>query len=195
MEKYFGRIPRAPKPLGLVTVEPKQIAERTLVLRESSQPWYIESYHRPDYRDPDDAVYDAISDLMENGRTSRLHRSLVRDKKVALFAGGQSGFPGSKYPNLYLFYAVPNQGKTPKDLADAFHEEIEKLKTTDVSDDELKMVKTRAKASLIRGLGDNAGLAQQLAEAQTRYGDWREIFRYIDRIDKVTKADIRRVAN
>jgi predicted Zn-dependent peptidase len=195
VEKYFGRIPAAPKPLGLNTVEPKQIAERTVVLREASQPWYIEAYHRPDYRDPDDAVYDAISDLMENGRTSRLHRSLVRDKKVALFAGGQSGFPGSKYPQLYLFYAVPNQGKTPKDLAAAFREEIDKLKTTDVTDEELQMVKTRAKASLIRGLGDNPGLAQQLAETQTRYGDWREIFRYIDRIDKVTKADIRRVAN
>ena len=133
--------------------------------------------------------------MLSQGRTARLYKSLVRDKKVALFAGGQSGFPGSKYPNLYLFYAVPNQGKTPKDLADAFHEEIEKLKTTDVSDDELKMVKTRAKATLIRGLGENEGLAQQLAEAQTRYGDWREIFRYIDRIEKVTKADIRRVAN
>ncbi len=195
VEKYFGRIPKAPKPLGLITVEPKQIGERSVVLREASQPWYIEAYHRPDYRDPDDAVYDAISDLMSNGRTSRLHRSLVRDKKLAPFAGGQGGFPGSKYPNLYLFYAVPNQGKTPKELADAIHEEIEKLKTTDVTDEELKMVKTRAKASLIRGLGNNEGLAEQLAEAQTRYGDWREIFRYIDRIDKVSKADIRRVAN
>ena len=44
-------------------------------------------------------------------------------------------------------------------------------------------------------IADNEGLATQLAIYQTRYGDWREIFRYIDRIDKVTKADIRRVAN
>jgi predicted Zn-dependent peptidase len=57
------------------------------------------------------------------------------------------------------------------------------------------MVKTRAKASLIRGLASNSGLAQQLAVAQTRYGDWRELFRQVDRIDKVTKQDIRRVAN
>ena len=57
------------------------------------------------------------------------------------------------------------------------------------------MIKTRAKADLIRGLADNQGLAQQLAIYQTRYGDWRELFRQVDRIDKVTKADIRRVAN
>jgi predicted Zn-dependent peptidase len=59
----------------------------------------------------------------------------------------------------------------------------------------LKMIKTRSKANLIRGLADNEGLATQLATYQTRYGDWRELFRSVDRIDQVTKADIRRVAN
>jgi predicted Zn-dependent peptidase len=57
------------------------------------------------------------------------------------------------------------------------------------------MIKTRTKANLIRGLGDNEGLATQLATYQTRYGDWRELFSSVDRIDKVSKADIRRVAN
>ena len=57
------------------------------------------------------------------------------------------------------------------------------------------MIKTRSKANLIRGLADNEGLATQLATYQTRYGDWRELFRSVDRIDQVTKADIRRIAN
>ncbi len=74
-------------------------------------------------------------------------------------------------------------------------QEIERLKKEDISDEELKMIRTRTKANLIRGLGDNEGLATQLAIYQTRYGDWRELFRSVDRIDKVTKADIRRVAN
>jgi predicted Zn-dependent peptidase len=47
----------------------------------------------------------------------------------------------------------------------------------------------------LRGLADNDGLAQALAEYQTRYGDWRELFRQLDKVDKVTKADIKRVAN
>jgi predicted Zn-dependent peptidase len=47
---------------------------------------------------------------------------------------------------------------------------------------------------LVRGLADNEGLAEQLAVYQSLYGDWRELFRSVDRVDKVTKADIRRVA-
>jgi predicted Zn-dependent peptidase len=100
-----------------------------------------------------------------------------------------------KYPHLFAFLAVPLPGHKPEEMAPAIHEEIERLKKEDISDDELKMIKTRAKANLIRGLADNEGLATQLATYQTRYGDWRELFRSVDRIDQVTKADIRRVAN
>jgi predicted Zn-dependent peptidase len=80
-------------------------------------------------------------------------------------------------------------------MADAIHVEIDKLKKEDITDDEMRMIKTRTKANLIRGLADNEGLATQLAIYQTRYGDWRELFRSVDRIDQVTKADIRRIAN
>jgi predicted Zn-dependent peptidase len=90
---------------------------------------------------------------------------------------------------------VPLPGHSTDEVAKAIHEEIEKLRTQEISDDELKMIKTRAKASLIRGLADNAGLAAQLAVYQTRYGDWKELFRSVDRIDAVTKADVKRVAN
>ena len=195
IEKYFGRLPASPKPQEITTREPPQNAVREVVLHEVSQPVYLEGYHRPDYRDPDDAVYDAITDLMSSGRTSRLYRALVRDKKIASFSAGFSGLPGVKYPHLFAFFGVPLPGHKPQEIADAIHAEIDRLKTQDVSDDELKMVKTRAKANLIRGLADNSGLAQELAVEQARYGDWRELFGEVDRIEKVTKADIRRVAN
>jgi predicted Zn-dependent peptidase len=86
-------------------------------------------------------------------------------------------------------------GHTPNEARDLIRAEIDKLKSADVSDDELARVKARAKADLIRSLADNPGLAQQLATAQARFGDWREIFRRVERIDRLTKADIRRVAN
>jgi predicted Zn-dependent peptidase len=194
VEKYFGRIPAGPAPEPLRTVEPQQRALREVVLHDQSQPFYIEGYHRPNFRDPDDAVYDVLSDLLSKGRTSRLYRSLVRDKQIALAAQGGT-FPGNKYPSLFFFFAVPNQGHTAREMSGPIHEEIEKLKTQDMSDEELQSIKTRAKADLIRGLNDNQGLAAQLAEYQSYYGDWRELFRQIDRIDKVSKADIRRVAN
>jgi predicted Zn-dependent peptidase len=195
IEKYFGRIPSRPRPDERTTTEPPQNSERRVVLQEMSQPLYLEGYHRPDYHSPDDAVYDAIADLMSEGRTSRLYRALVRDKKIASFSAGFTGLPGNKYPHLFAFYAFPLPGHKPDEMADAIHVEIEKLKNEDISDEELKMIKTRAKANLIRGLGSNEGLASSLALYQARYDDWRELFRSVDRIDKVTKADIRRVAN
>ncbi|HKS76690.1 MAG TPA: pitrilysin family protein [Terriglobales bacterium] len=195
IEKYFGRLPTRPTPDERTTTEPAQNAERRVVLQDASQPIYLEGYHRPDFRSPDDAVYDAIADLMSNGRTSRLYRALVRDKKIASDSAGFSGLPGTKYPHLFAFYAVPLPGHKPDEMAVAIHEEIDRLKKEDITDEELKMIKTRAKANLIRGLGNNEGLAFQLGIYQARYGDWRELFHSVDRIDKVTKADIRRVAN
>jgi predicted Zn-dependent peptidase len=188
-------LPRAPRSAPLRAVEPEQRAERQVVLQDPSQPVYVEGYHRPASGDADDAAYDAISDVLSNGRVSRLYRTLVRDQKVAVDAGGFNGFPGDKYPNLFVFYAMTTPGHTPNEARDLIRAEIDKLKSADVSDDELARVKARAKADLIRSLADNPGLAQQLATAQARFGDWREIFRRVERIDRLTKADIRRVAN
>ena len=195
IEKYFSRIPSRPKPDERTTDEPPQNSERRVVLREQSQPLYLEGYHRPDYRSPDDEVYDAIADLMSNGRTSRLYRTLVRDKQIAADSAGFTGLPGNKYPHLFAFYAFPIPGHKPQEMADAIHSEIERLKKEDISDEELKMIKTRAKATLIRSLGSNEGLAFALGLNQARYDDWRELFRSVERIEKVSKADIRRVAN
>ena len=195
IEKYFARIPSHEKPDERTTTEPPQNAERRVVLQDMAQPLYLEGYHRPDYRSKDDAVYDAITDLMSNGRTSRLYRALVRDKKIASDSAGFTGLPGNKYPHLFAFYAFPMPGHKPDEMADAIHIEIEHLKNEDISDEELKMITTRAKANLLRGLGNNQGLAQQLALYQSRYDDWRELFHQVENLDKVTKADIRRVAN
>jgi len=195
LTRYFGPIPAGPKPEPMTTVEPPQDAERSVLIHGQSQPSYFEGYHRPDYRDPDDSVYDAISDIFSNGRTGRLYRSLVRDQKIAQSAEGFSGFPGYKYPGLYTFFARPLPGHTNDELREAIHKELERLKNEDVTDEELAQFKTRNRADTLRGLADNDGLAHELAEYQTRFGDWRQLFRELDQADKVSKADIRRVAN
>jgi predicted Zn-dependent peptidase len=195
VERYFGRIPPAPKPEEYVTAQTAQNSERKVVLHDPSQPYYVEGYQKPDFRDPDDAVYAVISSVMSEGRTSRLYRDLVRDKKIAVAAAGFAGLPGDKYRNLYAFYAVPARGHSAAEMGSAIHEAIEKLKSDGVSPDELKMVKTRSKAALLRSLANNQGLAINLAENQMKYGDWRELFRQIDKIDAVTNQDVKRVAN
>jgi len=196
VEKYFGRLPKRLKPEPLATVEPPQRSEREVVLREQAQPLYIEGYHKPSALNmKTEPVFDALQDLLSNGRTSRLYRSLVRDKKIAAFAGGFNDFPGSKYPGLFVFFAVPTPGHTPEELRDAIRADVEKLKKEDITDDELNMIKTRAKADLLRTLDSNAGLAEQLATAQALFGDWRYFFQEANRIDQVTKAEIREAAN
>ena len=195
IEKYFGRLPKAPAPEPLRVVEPPQNAERVVTLREQSQPLYVEGYHRPSASHPDSATYDVISMLLSSGRTSRLYKSLVRAQKIAAVAAGINNYPGEKYPHLFLFYVVPTPGHTPDDVAAAVRAEIERIKTEDIPADELQSVKTRVKAGLIRQLTGNSGLALQFAIAQTLRGDWRDLFREVERIDAVTAADVKRVAN
>lgn len=193
-ETYFGRLPKLPKPAPLHTVEPPQAGERRVTVYEQSQPLYLTAFHKPAATDKDDAVFDVMQDILSEGRTSRLYRKLVRDKKLASFAGGFNGFPDTKYPNLFVFLGVTAPGHTNAEIEQAINEEIERLKNELVDDETLRAVKTRAKAGLIRQLNSNSGLAFQLANAQGKLGDWRELFNELDKINAVTAADVQRVA-
>lgn len=194
LETYFGRIPAGEEPPPLRTVEPPQIAEREVTLKDPSQPFYLEGYHVDAVTGPDAVVYDAIDDILSRGRTSRLYRRLVRDEKIAVAAASFSGLPGEKYPGLWIAYAVPAKGHTNEEVQASMREEIERLKREPVSDAELAKFRTRARADLIRSLDSNQGLAFALAEYQQLFGDWRELFGYLDKVEAVTAEDIQRVA-
>jgi len=195
IEKYFGRIPKGDPPPPVRTIEPPQNGERDVKLTDPAQPIFIEGYHRPAATDPDNEVYEAISTILGGGRTSRLYRSLVRDKQIAAATRAFGSFPGDKYPTLFAVFAFPSKGHTNDEVENAIHAELDRLRTEEVSDTELAMVKARAKADLIRGLASNQGLAFNLSENQALSGDWRDLFRSVDRLDKVSKADIKRVAS
>lgn len=193
-ETYFGRLPARPVPPPLRTVEPPQTGERRMTLRLNAQPFVVVCYHKPDINSPDNAVYDALSSLLSDGRSSRLYRSLVRDKQIAVESAGFPGFPGNKYPNLFIFYAVTAPGHTNQEIEKAFDEEIQRLKSELVTREELAGVQRRARANLIRGLEGNAGMAHSLAFWQALAGDWRELFKQPDKINAVKPEDIQRVA-
>ena len=193
-EVYFGRIPSAPKPAPVHTVEPRQLGQRTVVLEDLAQPLVLIGYHKGSIHHPDDAVFDAITDILGNGRTSRLYRSLVNDSQVALFASAFPGLTGNKYPGLFVFYAYPAQGQTNEVCLEAIDAEIARLKDEPVTPEELKKAKTRARAALIRSLASNEGLARSLAMYQSVTGDWRTLFKQLEAIDRVTAEDIQRVA-
>jgi predicted Zn-dependent peptidase len=193
-EVYFGRIPRGPRSENLWTREPSQPGERRLTVYAQSQPVLFIGYHKPDVQHPDNAVFDAVQDILAGGRTSRLYRSMVRDKQTAIAAGGFPGFPGDKYANLFLFYAFANMGHSNEENEEAMLAEIEILKTELVTEEELERVKRRARADLIGALDSNSGIAGQLAYYEVKTGDWRNLFRELDAIGKVTREDIQRVA-
>ncbi|MCC5638999.1 insulinase family protein [Nostoc sp. CHAB 5844] len=191
---YFGRFQAKPKPQSTISVEPKQTQTREVTLELPSQPWYLEGYHRPAITHPDNAVYEIISRLLSEGRTSRLYKSLIEKQRLALTAQGYSGFPGDKYPNLMLFYALTAPGHTVDELATGLRQEIDNLKTQPITAVELQRVKTQARADLLRSLDSNSGMAQLLLEYEVKTGTWQNLFKQLDEIAAVTPADIQRVA-
>ena len=193
-KKYFARIPGSPKPDPVETVEPPQLGERRVTVEDPAQPFVGIAYHKPGIEHPDYAVFDAITDIVGMGRTSRLYKSLVKEKKIAVAATGFQGIPGAKYPGLFIFYAVPAKDHTHQECEEAIYVEIEKLKAELVTPEELEKAKTRARAGLIRQLDSNSGLAAELTFYEVVTGDWRNLFKRLDQIDKVTAEDIQRVA-
>jgi predicted Zn-dependent peptidase len=193
-ETYFGRLPKKPLPEPVITEEPPQEGGRRVLVESPSQPMELIAYHRPDQNDKDDAVFDVIDGVLSAGRTSILYKTLVRDKQLSLAAGAEASLPGSKYPNLFLFYLYPNQGHTLEENEKELDTVIENFKKEKVDAATLARVKTRTRAGLIRQLDNNAGLARLLASYHVNYGDWRKLFTSIEDIEKVTADDVQRVA-
>jgi predicted Zn-dependent peptidase len=193
-EKYFSILPAGPLPSGPRTVEPVQKGEKRVEVESPAQPFMAIAYKRPDQLDKDDSVFDVLGEILAGERTGLLYTDLVRDKKIALAAAAESDFPGGKYPGLFLFFLVPNRGHSVEENEKACYDIIERLKTQKVTDDTLQRIKTKVRASLIRRLDSNSGMAEALTFYHVNYGDWRKLFTSIDDTDKVTADDVMRVA-
>lgn len=194
-QTYFGRYKSQPAPPKVTVIEPPQQQTKEVTLKLASQPWYLEGYHKPAIKHPDNVVYEIIGRLLSNGRTSRLYKSLVEQKQVAISAQGFSGFPGDKFPNLMLLYALTAPGHTVDEVATALRIEIDRIKTEPVSAMELERVKTQARAELLGTLDSNSGMARALVEYEVKTGSWRNLFKELEAISAITTADIQRVAS
>lgn len=194
-EKYFGPMPAGDQPPQVLTEEPEQRGERRFVIEEDSQPLLLIGYHSVDMNHPDAAAIDIISGILFEGRTSRLYRRLVTEEQKALDIGGFNGFPGNRFPGLFLIYAVPNQGVDLSEIEQTIYEELERIREGDVSEEELQRVQTNARASVIRGLSSNQGMALNFAQAHALRGSWETIFTELDDMEEVTIEDLQRVAD
>ena len=193
-ETYFGRYEAKPAPPELAIEEPAQLASREFTLELPSEPWYLEGYHRPDINHPDHVIYGMIDSLLVGGRTSRLYKMLVDQEQIALNVGSLNGFPGDKYSNIFLLYALPAPGHTVDEIAAAFQQELETLKSQPLAPEELQRVKTQARAGLLRNLASNSGMASLLTEYEAKTGSWRNVFTELEEIQSVNAADVQRVA-
>ncbi len=193
-EKYFSRLPRAPLPPLIHTVEPPQEGEKRVVVTSPSQPLLVIAYKRPDQYSPDDAALDVLSDVLSGGRTGIIYKELVRDKQIALGAESVATFPSGKYPPLFLFFVVPSSGHTVDENEKAIYGIIERVQNQPVDTEAIQRVKTKLRADLIRRLDSNTGLASELPSYYANYGDWRKLFTELEEYDRVTAGDVQRVA-
>ena len=193
-QTYWGRLPKGPGRRPVFTEEPPQLGQKRIEVEDAMQPILILGYHRPSVYSKDSAVLDAISDVLGSGRTCRLYKSLVKEKKIAVQVAAIANIT-EKYPSLYIFLAMPAQGHTNEECETAILEEMDRIKKEPLTAEELSAVKSRAKAAFLGGLASNSGLAQQLADAEVRYGDYHQMFTHIAKIEAIQGADIQRVAS
>ncbi len=192
-DKYFSYLPRKPLPAPVPTVEPAQDGEKRVAVETPAQPVLAIAYKRPAQDHADDPVFDVLSGILASGRTGILYKELVRDKRIALVAQSVATFPAGEYPNLFVFFLMPNSGHTTAELEQAAAAILERLKTEKVDAPTLARVKTKVRASLIRQLDSNPGLAEHLTWYHVNYGDWRKLFTGLEDINRVTADDVQRV--
>lgn len=194
LEQSFGKIPAGPQPPRVVTVEPLQEGERRVEIEDEAHPQILIGYHKPGIADPDDAVFDVIDILLSDGRSSRLYKKLVDEKKIATGVTTGSGSPGARFPNLFTLAATPRAPHTPEDIEAAIYEEIERLKSEPVSKEEMEKIVTHIDADLLRSLQSNSGLAGSLGYFEAVAGSFRYLLQNREAIARVTPEEVMRVA-
>jgi len=194
-EIYFARIPSGPKPEPIRTEEPEQWGERRFQVMAQSQPVLLIGYHRPEAKSNHDLPLEAISNILGQGRSSRLYQKLVKELKIAIEVGSFNGWPGSKYPNLCAFYAIPAKDKTNQECLDAIDAEIEKIKKESVTKEELTKFKRTTLKSMYDQMKNNSEMAELLTFYEVVHGDWRTLFERIQTLDALTPEEIQKVAN
>jgi predicted Zn-dependent peptidase len=191
--KYFAQVPGgAPRPV--LTQEPDQLGEKRLVMRQDAQPLLLVGYKIEGINHPDWPVYQAIADVLGQGRTSRLYTEAVKNRQKAVQCMSFAGYPGVRQRTLLAVMGIPAKDVTAAELEEIVLAEIQRLVDDGVTAEELAGVKQRARANFVRGLTGNRNLAGQLAMTQAMTGDWRNIFREVERIEAVTVEDVARVA-
>ncbi len=194
IEKYFGDIPRGTKELYRPNVvEPQKTSEvRETVYDNIQLPAVILSYHMPAQGTPDSYALSMLTTLLSDGQSSRMYKSIVDQQQKAMQV---MSFPFAlEDPGLFLIFGLVNMGIETADLEKAIDAEIEKVKTTEISDAEFQKLRNKVENDFVTGNSSMAGIAENLANYYVYFKDANLINTEIDRYMQVTPADLKRVA-
>ena len=193
-EKHFGPIPAVPAPTERVTLEPPQLGERRVSIRKPGQTPLLEmAFHTGTADDKDAETRDLLVNILSSGESSRLYRRLVDQDRLALGAGAFVS-PEGFDPGLIKFAVTVAPDKTPALAEAALLDELERLKASGPTEQELRKAKNAALAGYWRALKTINAKANALGTYEVFRGDFRELFTAPERYEQVTRAGIQELA-
>jgi len=192
IKKYYGGIPHSPRAIPeMYTEEPPQTGARRVMLKRAGELGSVMiAWKGPNARDSDLPALNVLGSILSEGENSRLSRALV-DKSLATGAGGD--IQPLRDPALFEVSAGLTPNTTHEQVERIILAEIEKVKTEGVTAQEVARVVSQYRADEAYGRDGTAGIASALNE-WIAAGDWTQFVTYIDKIAKVTPADVQRVA-
>lgn len=194
IEKYFGSIPRASKPIVRPSVvEPPQTQEKRVTFYDKVQlPAVAIAYHAPAQGTPDAYALEMLNKILSEGKSSRLQKQVV-DKKQKAVAAGAFSLP-TEDPGLCVMFGIGNMGVTPEDLEKAMDEEINKVVAESVTPTELEKCKNQIENEFISKNQRVLGIVENLADYHVYFGNANLINTELERYMKVTISDLQAVA-
>ena len=149
-------------------------------------------YHAPNLKSPDNFALDLLSVVLASGRTSRLYRDLVYEKRLA--RGVDANYSSvSIDPSGFTVTAQVMPGKEPAEVEHEIDGLLEKVKSELISERELQKAKNQIESSFTFAQDSIFGQATKIGYYEAT-GGWRQMDKYLDGIRQVTREDIRRVA-
>ncbi|MCM0296934.1 insulinase family protein [Bacteroides fragilis] len=191
-EKWFGPIPRREVPLRQLPKEPVQTGERRQVVeRNVPLDSLFMAYHMCDRLDADYYAFDILSDILSNGRSSRLNQHLVQEKQ--LFSSIDAYISGTIDAGLFHISGKPAAGVSLEEAETAVREELNELQTALVQEHELEKVKNKFESTQIFGNINYLNVATNLAWFELN-GQAEDMEKEVERYRAVTADRLKAVA-
>jgi len=192
-QKKLEPIPSHAPPPKVSTTEPEQLGEKRVTVKKYAQlPIVMMAYHVPESASPDYYALNLLQAILLAGQSSRLYQRVVDKDQLAIGVNGGFGF--SFDPTLFTITAQPKAGVDPQAVEKAVYEELERVKKEDVADQELEKARNIVLANFYRQMSTINGRANTLGAYEVFFGDYHKLFAAVDSYNKVTKADLQRVA-